>query len=211
MFDLLSLPNSFAKLQRCSVRVSKQWPVPHTCPSSPQLVARQVLVFIQSLARFLSDGSVGKFSLCFFPFKTSKWWITAKSCRLSSSLFSSSTSAVRSHIEPAFGFGQYDGFISFHIVPRTTLRVSLPLHFGNRGSDHSLLQNYSQLQLFRRYHPHFPSSLHPEVEDYRLLKDKVRIPSFFVDEWVMAHLTHMDMDYGTPDTYWKHFSFPYGA
>ena len=155
--------------------------------------ARQVAVPIQSLARFPSDGPVGDFSLCFSLSKDSNRKITAKLCRLSSSFSSSSTSAVRSHIRPALRYGHHERFMSSHIVTR--LVFSGPSHEphskltcpSNSGTDHSLLQNYSQLQLFRRYRPRFPHSLHPIIEDFRLLKVELRVPRFFGDEWIIGY------------------------
>ena len=79
---------------------------------------RQVPSSIRSLGEFPSDGSLGCLSSCFVIFRANKWRITAKSCRLSSSFPSSSTSAVRSYVRPPFGFGHHEGFMSFHIVTK---------------------------------------------------------------------------------------------
>ena len=80
-------------------------PVQHTFPSIPQLEARQVHFFIQSLEDFPSVGSVVGLSSCFITFRANRWSITAKWCRLPSSSSSSATSAVISHIKPAFDVG----------------------------------------------------------------------------------------------------------
>ena len=45
-------------------RIPRQLPhTPHTCPTSPQLAARQVPVSIQYFGRFPSDGPVGGFPI----------------------------------------------------------------------------------------------------------------------------------------------------
>ena len=97
-----------------------------------------------SWASTLLDPIAQKVTISFVVFRANKCCITAKSCRLSSSFFSGSTSAVRSHIRPAFGFGHHEGFMSSHIVTKLVCsgpsqephsKLTSPSSWGTEGSN----------------------------------------------------------------------------
>ena len=99
--------------------VFKRRPAPRVSPSSQQQAARPFSV--QLTREFLSDGYVDGVLSRFIVVKR---WITARSSKFSSIINSVFTSAVTSHISPAFVFRHHEVFMSSHIV--TTLEFKGP-------------------------------------------------------------------------------------